>query len=179
MFSELNEKHFLTVEYGIESCYNRTLEKINRGHDFETSVKAIEMTHARGIRTGGHMIFGLPGESREDILKEAKILSGLPLKQLKFHQLQIVKDSLMGKDYLDNPELYKDYGLEEYLNLMADFLELLRHDIVIERIAGETVPRFNLRPSWGIRYDVVLNKFERILQERDSWQSKFYKTKNV
>lgn len=177
LLSEYNKKTFLTVEYGIESCYDMTLKKINRGHDFAETVKALKETSARGIRTGGHMIFGLPGENREDILHEAGIVSDLALDQVKFHQLQIVKGTLMGEDFQKNPELYIDYTLNDYLSLVADFAERLNPAIVIERIAGETVPQFNLRQSWGLRYDQVLNKFEQLLAERDSWQGKLYTEK--
>jgi radical SAM protein (TIGR01212 family) len=170
----LNTKTNLTLEYGIESCYNRTLQAVNRGHSFEDSVKAIEMTRERGIHTGAHVILGLPGESREDMLAEASILSSLPLNNLKFHQLQIVKGTPMAADYLRHPERYHEFGLDEYLNLMADILERLNPGIIVERIAGETVPRYNLRPSWGLRYDQILVRFEKLLEERDSWQGKYW-----
>ncbi|MGC9344041.1 MAG: TIGR01212 family radical SAM protein, partial [Bacteroidales bacterium] len=170
--AELKERTYLTVEFGIESCYDKTLKLINRGHDFATTREAYQGCVQRGIRTGGHMIIGLPGESREEILKEAEILSELKVNQLKFHQLQLVKGTVMGKDYLREPEKYKTLELEEYLLLMKDFIERLNPEIVIERIAGETVPEYNLRPSWGIRYDQVLLKFEEILKQYDSWQGK-------
>ena len=173
--AELNEKVFVTLEFGIESCYDETLLKINRGHDFNTSILAFQESRKRGIRTGGHMIIGLPGESREMILKEAEILSELDIDQLKFHQLQIVKDTQMAKDFDKNPDFYHEYELNEYLELMTEFIEKLNPEIVIERIAGETVTEFNRRESWGIRYDVVLREFENILKKKDSWQGKFYK----
>ena len=173
--AELNETVFVTLEFGIESCYDETLLKINRGHDFKTTVNAFSESKKRGIRTGGHMIIGLPEESREMILKEAEILSELDIDQLKFHQLQIVKGTQMAKDFAVNPELYNEYELVEYLELMGEFVEILNPEIVIERIAGETVPEFNMQESWGIRYDVVLREFEKILEQKDSWQGKFYK----
>ena len=172
---ELNRKYFITLEYGIESCYDKTLVRINRGHDFKTSKRAVFDTAERGIRVGGHMIIGLPGESRDDILQSAEILSDLPLNQLKFHQLQIVKGTLMGKDYSINPGDYKEFGLEEYLLLMTEYLERLNPSIQIERIAGETVPQYNMRPSWGLRYDQVLNAFEQLMETKGSWQGKSYR----
>jgi uncharacterized protein len=172
---ELNKKAYVIVEYGIESCYNKTLNLVNRGHSFEDSVKAIAETSERGIRTGGHMIIGLPGESREEILKEAEILSDLPLNNLKFHQLQIVKGTALSVDYQINPHNYKQYTLDEYLELMLEFIEKLNPSIVIERIAGETVPEFNLRPSWGLRYDQILQQFETLLEKRNTWQGKNWK----
>lgn len=177
--AELKESTYLTVEFGIESCYDRTLKIINRGHDFAATRRAYEECYSRGIRTGGHMIIGLPGETREDIIQEAEILSELKVNQLKFHQLQLVKGTLMGKDYLRNPEKYTLFELDEYLRLMKDFLEKLNPEIVIERIAGETVPEYNLRPTWGLRYDQVLVRFEEILREHDSWQGKHYRNQET
>ncbi len=168
----LNEKYFITVEYGIESFFDDTLKRINRGHDFQTTVNAIEMTHRHGIPAGGHMIIGLPGEGREKILASADILSALPLHSVKFHQLQIVKGTVMGRDFLLHPEDYPEFGLDEYLDLMVEVLGRLDPRIMVERIAGETVPRYNLRKSWGIRYDQVLGRFEKLLEERDMWQGK-------
>ncbi len=169
---ELSHRTFITIEFGIESCYDASLLRINRGHNFQTTIDALRMTSERGIRTGGHIIIGLPGETREMILDEAGILSELPVDHLKFHQLQVVKGTSMEKDYLLHPEIYKEYELNEYLELMAEFIELLRPDILIERIAGEAVIDYDLRPSWGFRNDQVLNRFERKLEEMDSWQGK-------
>ncbi|MCF8379981.1 MAG: TIGR01212 family radical SAM protein [Bacteroidales bacterium] len=173
--AELNEKIYVTLEFGIESCYDETLVKINRGHDYKTTRLAFEESRKRGIRTGGHMIIGLPGETREMILNEAEILSELKPDQLKFHQLQMVKGTQMAKDYLKNPGFYHEFKLTVYLELMIEFIERLSPEIVIERIAGETVKQYNLRESWGMRYDIILNKFEKMLEQKNSWQGKFYK----
>ncbi|MEA3480009.1 MAG: TIGR01212 family radical SAM protein, partial [Bacteroidota bacterium] len=118
-FKGLSKTHYLILEYGIESCYNRTLERINRGHTFEETIAAIEKTRQAGIRTGAHMIFGLPGENREEILAEAKILSGLPLNNIKFHQLQIIKGTQMAREYADNPDDFSFFSLEEYVDLIV------------------------------------------------------------
>ncbi len=170
--AELSEQVYLTIEFGIESCYDKTLTKINRGHDFRTTVKALEDCRKRNIRTGGHMIIGLPGESREDILAEAGILSGLPVDQLKFHQLQIVKATPMAVELEKNPESISFFEINEYLELMREFIERLDPRIVIERIAGETNPGYNIHHAWGMRYDQILNKFEQELEKSDSWQGK-------
>jgi len=174
--AELCQKIYITVEFGIESCYNRTLERINRGHDFSETVNALEECKKRGIRTGGHMIIGLPGESTSEILEEANILSNLPVDQLKFHQLQIVKGSIMAGEFEKNPEAFSFFDVNEYLSIMTEFVEKLNPAIVIERIAGETVPGYNLNQSWGLRYDQVLRRFEERLREINSWQGKYFKT---
>ncbi len=172
---EINERAYLIIEYGIESCYDKTLKRINRGHDFKTAVEAVRITSERNIRTGAHIIIGLPGESRSEIIQEAKILSELPLNNIKFHQLQLVKGSVMGNDYMKNPEKYIDYELDDYLDLICNITERLNPSFVIERIAGETRPDFNLRPSWNLRYDRILNLFEEKLEAKDTWQGKYFK----
>ena len=172
-FEELSEKTYLIIEYGIESCYNETLERINRKHSFEKSVWAIEATAGRGIKTGGHLIFGLPGESRSEMLEEAKILSKLPLNNVKFHQLQIIKGTKMAKDYEDDPDSFHLFSWEEYKEFMVDFLELLNPGFVVERISGEAPPKYISGPRWGLkRTDQILDLFEKRLEERNSWQGK-------
>lgn len=172
--AELNEETYLTLEFGIESCYDKTLLRINRGHDFKTTQQAFEESRKRGIRTGGHMIIGLPGESKDMILKEAAILSEMKVDQLKFHQLQYVKGTKMAKDFLKNQSEYTEFELLEYLELMVGFIEKLKPEIIIERIAGETVKEYNMRESWGLRYDRVLSEFEKLLEEKNSWQGKYF-----
>jgi hypothetical protein len=176
--AELREETYLTVEFGIESCYDPSLKRINRGHDFDTTVKAFHACAERNINAGGHMIIGLPGESRENIIEEASILSELPVNKLKFHQLQIVESTLMADEYRRDPGSFHFFSLEEYLDLMKDFIERLRPEIVIERIAGEKMPGYNAGPAWGVRYDQILKKFEEKLETTDSWQGKLYRTKN-
>ena len=168
----LAKDHYVVIEYGIESCYNNTLKRVNRGHSFEDSVQAIDMTASRGIRQGAHFIIGLPGESSEDILAEMKIISGLPINNIKFHQLQIVRNTIMAKEYISDPEDFRIYDLDEYLGLMLRILEVLNPEFVVERIAGESNQGFLLSKSWGIRYDQVLNKFEQMLARKDTWQGK-------
>ncbi len=170
----LTKDHYVIIEYGIESCYNATLKRVNRGHTFEDSIRAIDMTASKGIRQGAHFIIGLPGESSEDVLAEMKIISGLPINNIKFHQLQIVKNTIMAKEYISNPEDFRIYDLDEYLHLMMKILEILNPEFVVERIAGESNPGFLLSKSWGIRYEQVLNTFEQMLAGQDTWQGKFY-----
>ena len=136
----------------------------------------LELTASKGIKTGGHLIFGLPGETKQEMLAEAEIISNLPLNNIKFHQLQIIKGSMMETDYKQQPENYTFFQLEEYIEFMVDFLEKLNPAFVVERFAGEVPPRFLAGPGWGlIRNDQILQKIEKKLEERDSWQGKFYR----
>ncbi|MCK4676977.1 MAG: TIGR01212 family radical SAM protein [Bacteroidales bacterium] len=172
-FKTIAKNHYLIIEYGIESCYNRSLQSINRGHTFEQSVDAIEKTAARGIFTGAHMIFGLPGESREEMLKEAEILSNLPLNNIKLHQLQIMKNTEMAEKYKNDPSSFSFFKLEAYIEFIIDFLEKLSPCIVVERFAGEAPPRFLTGPGWGlIRNDQIVQMVEKRLKERNTWQGR-------
>lgn len=172
---ELSKNYYISLEFGVESCYNRTLEAINRGHSFEKSIWAIEESARRGINTGAHIIFGLPGESREEMLAEAKLLSKLPLNSIKFHQLQIIKGTLMEKQYQENPDMFNLFSMNDYLHFVVDFLELLNPKFVVERFTGEAPPWFLAAEGWGLlRTDQLLNKIEKILEERNTWQGRFF-----
>jgi len=177
-FADLAEKVYLIIEYGIESCYDKTLERINRKHSYEQSAQAIQKTAQRGIRTGAHLIFGLPGEDRRHIQEEAEIISDLPLDNVKFHQLQIIKGTRMAIDYDNNPEAFKLFSWEEYREFMIDFMERLNPEFVVERITGEAPPRYLAGPRWGLkRTDQILNLFEQRLEERNTWQGRLYNDK--
>lgn len=172
----ISNKYYINLEYGIESCYNKTLALINRGHTFEQSVWAIEQTHRRGIQIGAHLIFGLPGETREQMLAEADAISQLPLHSIKFHQLQIIKGTTMEKQYKNTPEMFNLFIMDDYFNFLADFIERLNPNFVIERFTGEAPPRFLALPTWGnLRTDQLMIEFEKILEKRDTWQGKMFK----
>lgn len=147
--AELAQRTFVLVEYGVESTIDRTLERVQRGHTFAESIDAIERTHQRGILVGAHLILGLPGEDRAELLSHADKLSQLPIATLKIHQLQILRGTLMATDYEQNPQDYHLFTEEEYVELCLDFLGRLREDIVIERFASQSPPEMLLAPRWG------------------------------
>jgi len=174
-FSQLAKKHYLIIEYGIESCSNQTLQLINRGHSFEQAVTALEMTAQAGIKTGAHFIFGLPTETVSDWLQWTDIISKLPLNNIKFHQLQFIKGTAMAELYEEKPQLFHRFSLEEYIDFMVDFVERLNPNIVIERFAGEVPPRFLAQPAWGlIRNDQILQAIEKKLEERETFQGRLF-----
>lgn len=165
----------VVVEYGIESCHDSTLRHINRGHNFECARKAVEMTAERGIDTGAHFILGLPGETRDMLLDQCGLISSLPLRSVKFHQLQIVKGTAMEKEYAADPSAFYRPGLDEYLDLVIDILERLRPDLYIERVAGEVPPRFVNDTPWGlVRNFEILRLLDKRLEERGTWQGRLY-----
>jgi radical SAM protein (TIGR01212 family) len=172
---ELSGRCYLAVEFGIESCYDKTLIRINRGHSFREAEEAVNTTSALGLNTGAHFIFGLPGETKEEMLAEADIISKLPLKTVKFHQLQIIKGTVMEEEYLANPFDFQLFSWEEYLDFFVRFLERLNPQIVVERFTGEAPPRFLIRSLWGMkRTDQIVSLVEKRLEELDTWQGRLY-----
>ena len=184
----LARSHYLMVEYGIESCYDQTLQRICRRHDYACTVRAVEAAARRDIPCGGHLILGLPGETREAIVREAALLSQLPLTSLKLHQLQILKGSPMAQDYSrDPPSVPPPYTLDEYVALVCDFLEQLRPDIVVERYAASVPPRHQAAPErrWllpdgsPVKADDIARKVASELARRGSRQGIFYNPQNT
>ncbi|MCQ2286346.1 MAG: TIGR01212 family radical SAM protein [Bacteroidales bacterium] len=174
-FAHLTEKMFVSIEYGIESCHNDTLERIHRGHTFEQAEKAIRETSARGIHTGGHLIFGLPGENPKHWEESLSKLNSLSINSIKFHQLQIIKGTTMEKEYKEKREDFFPFTMDSYIDFIVNFIEKLNPNFVIERFAGEVPPRFLSVNNWGtIRYDVVLQKIEKELEKRNSHQGIFF-----
>ena len=160
------------IEYGIESTNDETLKFINRGHDFACAENAIRETAKRGIRTGAHIILGLPGESRETILSHADKLSELPIDTLKIHQLQLVRGTKMAQQYAEHPEWFNLYSADEYIDLVIDFLEKLNPNIAVERFVSQSPKELLLAPEWGLKNFEFTAKIEKKLIERETWQGK-------
>lgn len=147
------------IEYGIESCYDKTLERIGRGHDFDCARRAVEATAKRGLTQCAHFIFGLPGETLQMMMDEADIINTLPLTSVKFHQLQIIKGTRMEEVFRTQRQDFHEFTLDGYLDFMAEFIPRLRNDIYIDRFASEVPPRYlsPLQKGWGlIRYQELL-----------------------
>ncbi|WP_346859465.1 TIGR01212 family radical SAM protein [uncultured Draconibacterium sp.] len=172
--AELSKKVYVMVEFGLESHLNRTLKDINRGHTFEESVWALQETANRGINNCAHMILGLPGESRDELLEQAKVISQLPVKNLKLHQLQIHKQTLLEKQFKTNPERFNLYTAEEYIDLVVDYLEVLNPEIIVERFISQAPIEMLIAPKWGLKNFEFVAKVEKRLKERDTWQGRYY-----
>ena len=160
---ELNKRTFLIVEYGIESCNDDTLRYINRGHDFACTRKAVEETAKRGIYVGGHVIMGLPGEDASESLRQAPIISSLPLTMLKIHQMQIIKGTRLAKIYKEQP--FHLYTVEEYIDLITQYIGLLRSDLVLERFVTQSPPEMLIAPKWGLKNYEFTNLLNNRLRE--------------
>lgn len=170
--TELNRRTFLIVEYGIESAYDRTLERINRGHTFEQTRQAVIRTAERGIMVGGHLILGLPGESEQDILHEADLLSALPLTTLKLHQLQLIRGTKMALQYAEHPEWFHIYEVDEYIRLVSAFIGRLRRDIILERFVSQSPKSLLIAPDWGLKNHEFTQKVNKYMTESRIWQGK-------
>jgi len=176
-FAQLAKKYYVMIEYGIESTNDETLKFINRGHDFACAENAIRETAKRGIRTGAHIILGLPGESRETILSHADKLSELPIDTLKIHQLQLVRGTKMAQQYAEHPEWFNLYSADEYIDLVIDFLEKLNPNIAVERFVSQSPKELLLAPEWGLKNFEFTAKIEKKLIERETWQGRKYTMK--
>lgn len=170
--ARLSERALVLVEYGVESTLDRTLRRINRGHDFAEAEEAIRRTAARGIAVGAHLILGLPGESRDEILGHADRLSELPLTTLKLHQLQLIRHTRMALEFERQPEDFHLFTVDEYIDLAIDFIERLDPAIALERFVSQSPKELLIAPDWGLKNYEFTARVNRRLAERDSWQGK-------
>ena len=165
---ELNRRTFVIVELGVESANDETLLLVNRGHTFADSVNAIEAVHRRGILVGVHIILGLPGEDREEIMRQASVISDLPLDILKLHQLQIIKGTCMARQYPEAP--FHLFSVEEYIELIGEYLPLLRKDIVLERFLSQSPGEMLLAPKWGLKNHEFVHLLNKYLEKNNICQ---------
>ncbi|QZE15838.1 TIGR01212 family radical SAM protein [Halosquirtibacter laminarini] len=170
----LSKKYYIMVEIGVESVNDKTLEFINRGHNHQETVDAIHELDKRGIHNCVHAILGLPGEDRETILEQARVISELPIENLKLHQLQIHKGTKMYRQYSENPEIFSLYTAEEYLDIVVEYLELLNPNIIVERFISTAPPELLVAPKWGLKNFEFVAKLEKKLEQMDTYQGRLY-----
>lgn len=173
---QLSKDKIVIIEYGIESCYDKTLERINRCHNVQCAVDAVNETAARGIMQGAHFILGLPGETVEEMLAVPQFINRLPLHSIKFHQLQLVKGTAMEREFKRVPGDFVQWTLTEYIDFFIKILEQLNPQFYIERFAGEVPPRYVESTPWGlVRNPQILQMLEKRLEELDTFQGRLYK----
>ena len=173
---ELNKHAFLMVEYGIESTCDRTLQRINRGHTYEDTVETVGRTAACGILVGGHIILGLPGETSDAMVAQAGILSDLPLSTLKIHQLQLIRGTRMAHEYDINPaDFHLFTEVNEYIDLVIDYVEHLRPDMVVERFVSQSPKDLLIAPDWGLKNYEFVVRLQKRMKERGAYQGKKYR----
>ena len=171
--------NFIKLEFGLESTNNKTLEAINRCQTHEEAVDAFSRAKGRGLHLGAHLILGLPGENKEDMLEHARKVSLLPVNTLKIHHLQIVKHTMMAYQFKNTPEMFTFMKLDEYIDLVVDFIELLHPDIILERFFSESPARMLIHPKYGLKNFEVKHLVNKRLEERDAWQGRLHKEVTV
>ncbi len=172
--SELSKKHYISLEFGVESTNEKTLIEVNRCHTYEDTKETFEKCKNRGLHLGAHIILGLPGESEKGMMNHAIEISKLPINTLKIHQLQIVKYSAMNNQYKANPEKFKLFSIEEYIEFVSRFITFLRPDIIIERFVSETQNDLLIAPKWGLKNFEMVAKIDKHLDSKNLWQGKEY-----
>ena len=173
MIAELARHRFVLLEYGIQSTYQKTLDFMNRGHDYDKFLWAVKETTSRGIKAGGHMIVGFPSETREETLESAGIISASGIEFLKVHQLQIIKDTPLARDFQKTP--FELFRYEEYLDFLAHFIERLSPDIVLQRLFATAPDNILVAPKWGRSRHEILKDIEARLDALDTQQGRLYK----
>ena len=165
---DLNQRCVLIVEYGVESANDDTLRRINRGHTFEQSRLAIEKTHQRGILTGAHIILGLPGEDAAENLRQASVISALPIDILKIHQMQIIRGTRLADEFEQKP--FHIYDIDEYIRLIAHYIQRLRKDLILERFVSQSPKEMLIAPHWGLKNHEFTDLLNNYLKAHDIHQ---------
>ena len=178
-FETLSKKTFVMIEYGVESTLNKTLDRVNRLHSYEESEYMIRKTAERGISVGAHMIIGLPGETDEEILSHADKLSELPLTSIKLHQLQIIKGTIMSREYRVKPSDFSLFEWDDYINMCVRFSERLNPEIYIERFTSQSPAKLLIAPEWGLKNYVVRDMIIKRFNECETYQGRLYRVKQI
>ncbi len=177
MLESLAREFFILIEYGLQSLYDKSLDFMQRGHDYKTFLEAVELTKDRGIHIGAHIIAGFPTETRDEMLAMAEEISLLDVEFLKIHQLQIIKDTPLEELYKEQP--FHTFGYQEYLEFIADFLERLSPEIVLQRLFATAPDSILVAPVWGKNRHQILRDIERTLEKRDTYQGQKFKKQAV
>jgi len=174
--SFLSKKYFISLEFGVESTNEKSLLNVNRCHTFEETKATFKKCENKGFHLGAHIIIGLPGESKTDLLNHASEVSKLPIDTLKLHHLQIVKNSVMAVQYKRNPENFDLFSSEEYIDFITDFIGFVRPNIIIERFISEAPKDLLIAPKWNnLKNFEMVAKIDKKLIKKNTWQGKFYK----
>lgn len=172
---KLSKTYFISLEFGVESTNEKTLISVNRCHTFEDSKATFKLCENKGFHLGAHIILGLPGETKNDLMQHAFELSKLPISTLKLHHLQIVKNSVMAVQYNRNPEKFNLFTSEDYIEFITQFIGKLRPDIIVERFISEAPKDLLIAPKWGgLKNFEIVAKIDKSLAEKNTWQGKFY-----
>ncbi|MCA9212135.1 MAG: TIGR01212 family radical SAM protein [Planctomycetales bacterium] len=170
LLSEVAERTYLSVELGLQTIHDRSMDWMNRGHYYDDFVDAMERCHNRGFEICVHVIIGLPGETHDDIMETARAVAQFPIDSVKLHNLYVVKKTALADQYTSGEvELM---GRDEYVRTVVDFLELLPPQMLVERVSGDAPGDYFLGPSWCLDKPDILRALQHELESRDTWQGK-------
>lgn len=170
--ADLAQRVPVELEIGIESCNDAVLRECLRGHDFACTQDAIRRAAQRGLFITGHLLLGLPLETRDSLIEGARALAGLPLDALKFHQLQVIRGTRLANQYRADPSSVPLMSPDAYLDAVIDVLEHLPAHIKIQRLGSEVPPEQRVSPDWGIRLSRFPAMLDERLQARQTWQGR-------
>ena len=174
LLRQINTQKMVWIEFGVESTLDKTLTRINRHHSFEEVKKSMELAHDSGLNIGAHLMLGLPGETREDFLNHAIKINALPINRLKIHQLQVLKNTQMAIEFRDQPGDFIHWSLEDYMEVIIEFLERLRPDIEVERFLSHSPKESIIYPKWGTKNDQFTRTTIENMLKRGAYQGKNY-----
>ncbi len=172
LLEEIADRTYLSVEYGMQTMHDRSLDWMNRGHHHDAFVDAIERSQGRGFEICAHVILGLPGETHDDMLATARELARLGIDSVKIHNLYAVRNTPLA-DEVDSGKV-KLIERDEYVRTVVDFLELLSPDCIIERISGDAPADYFIGPAWCLDKPAVKTAIEQEFEQRDTWQGRRY-----
>lgn len=170
LLEDMSQRRLVWIEYGLQSVHNATLRLINRGHDFECFEGAVEATRKRSLNICAHVILGLPGENRDDMLETARVIGGMDIQGVKLHLLYVVKGTGLARLYRQGE--FRCLEQQEYVDLVCRFLELLPPRMVIQRLTGDPHPEELIAPDWSLRKTETLGLIKGRLESENSWQGK-------
>ncbi len=173
LIGSFRKDYLIWIEFGLQSSHDKTLQRINRGHDVACFERSVRMTHEYGLNICAHVILGLPGETREMMMDTARFIAGLPISGVKIHLLYVVKGTHLDKLYEKGE--YRCLEREEYTDLVVDFLELLPPGVVIQRMTGDPIRSELVAPEWALHKTRNMSFIDKRLEERDTWQGKRYR----
>jgi hypothetical protein len=168
LLEELASRTYLAVEYGMQTMHNRSLKWMNRGHDHDSFLDAVERSRGRGFEICAHVMLGLPGESHDDMLATARELARVNVDAVKIHNLYCVKNTRLAEQVAAGE--VQLMGRDDYVRTVVDFIELLPPTMVIERISGDAPPEYFIGPSWCLDKRAVKLAIEAEFARRDSYQ---------
>jgi len=177
LLEEFAQRTYLSVEYGLQTCHDKSLDWMNRGHHHDVSVDAIERSRNRGFEICAHVILGLPGESHDDMMETAQEIGRLGIDAVKIHNLYAVRNTPLGDQVAEGK--IRLMGRDEYVATLVDFLEVLSPAMVVERISGDAPPDYLVGPEWCTDKSAIRTAVENEWQRRDSWQGKYWQQASV